>query len=71
MTDLEDVFHYLRIQVDHDVSEKITFCQSIYLKKELDCFKMTDCKPAFIPMDPGVENFLLPYNGNVNKEITK
>ena len=71
MTDLGDVSDYLRMQVDHVVGEKITFCQSIYLKKILDCFKMTDYKPAFIPMDPGVANFLLSYNGNVNKETTK
>ncbi len=41
MTDLGDISHYLEIQVDYVVKEKITFYQSIYLKKILDQFKMT------------------------------
>ena len=71
MTDLGDISHYLGMQVDHVVSEKITLCQSTYLKKIFDRFKMTECKPAFIPIDPGVANSLLPYNGNANKETIK
>ena len=71
MTDLGDISHYLGMQVDHVVGEKITLCQSTYLKKVLDRFKMTECKPASIPMDPGVANSLLPYDGNADKETIK
>ncbi len=71
MTDLGDISHHLGMQVNHIVGEKITLCQNTYLKKVLDCFKMTECKPAFIPIDPGVANSLLPYNGNVDKNTIK
>ena len=71
MTDLGDISHYLGMQVDHIVGERITLCQSTYLKKVLDRFKMTECKPASIPMDPGVANSLLPYDGNADKETIK
>ncbi len=55
------------MQVDHVVGKKIILCQSTYLKKVLDRFKMTECKPASIPMNPGVANFLLSYNRNADK----
>ncbi len=71
MTDLGDIFHYLGIQVDHVVGERITLCQSTYLKEVLDRFKMTECKPASIPMDPGAANSLLPYDENTDKETIK
>lgn len=71
MTDLGDVSHYLGMQVDHFIGEKITFCQSTYLRKVLNRFKMTECKPASIPMDSGVANSLLPYDGNADKETIK
>ncbi len=71
MTDLRDISHYLGMQVDHFVGERITLCQSTYLKKILDRFKMTECKPASIPMDTGVANSLLPYDGNADKETIK
>ena len=51
MIDLRDISHYLRIQINHIVGKKITFYSSTYLKKVLDYFKMTECKPASIPMD--------------------
>ncbi len=59
------------MQVDHVVSKKITLCQSIYLKKVLNYFMMTECKPASIPMDPWVANFLLPYDENADKKTMK
>ncbi len=71
MTDLGVIFRYLGIQVNHVVGERITLCQSTYLKKVLDRFKMTECKPASIPMDPEVANSLLPYDGNADKETIK
>lgn len=42
MTISADVSHYLEMQVDHIISEKITLCQITYLKKVLDCFKITE-----------------------------
>ena len=71
MIDLGDIFHYLKMQVDHVVGEKITFCQSTYLKKVLNHFKMTKCKPASILIDPGVVNFLLLYDRNTDKKTIK
>ena len=71
MTDLEDISHYLGMQVNHIVGKKITLCQSTYLKKVLDHFKMTECKLALVPMNPRVANSLLPFNGNADKETIK
>ncbi len=71
MTDLGDISYYLRIEIDHVVGEKITLCQSTYLKKILDRFKMTECKPVSIPMNPGVANSLLPYDENADKTTIK
>ena len=71
MTDLGDVSHYLGMQVDHVIGKKITLCQSIYPKKVLDRFKMTEYKPASISIDPGVANSLLLYDSNADKETTK
>lgn len=71
MMDLGDVSHYLGIQVDHVVGVKTTLCQSTYLNKVLDHFKMTECKLFSIPIDPGVANSLLLYDGNIDKKTTK
>lgn len=71
MTDFGDVSHYLEIHVNHVAGEQITLCQSTYLKKVLDRFKMIECKPASIPMDLGVANSLLFYNRNVDKRTIK
>lgn len=71
MTNLGDIFHYLEMQVNHVIDEKFTFCQSTYLKKTPDRFKMTKCQSASILIDLGVANFLLLYHGNANKEIIK
>ncbi len=58
-------------QVDYVVGERITLFPSTYVKEVLDRFKMTECKPASIPMDLGVANSLLPYNRNADKETIK
>ena len=71
MTDLGDISHYLRIEFNHVVGEKITLCQSTYLRKVLNRFKITEFKPASVPMNPGVANSLLPYDGNADKETIK
>ncbi len=71
MTDLGDISHYLGMEVDYVVGEKITLCQRTYLKKVLDRFKMTRCKPATVHMNPGVANSLLPYDGNADKATIK
>lgn len=71
MTDLGDILYYLGMQVNHFIGKKITFCQSTYLKKILDYFKITDCKPTSISMSPRIANSLLPYNRNDNKKTIK
>ncbi len=71
MTDLSDISHYLGMEVDYIVGEKITLCQSTYLKNVLDWFKITGCKPATVPMSPGVATYLLLYDGNVDKVTIK
>ena len=58
MTDLGDISHYLGMEVDYILREKITLRQSTYLKKVFDHFEMTDCKPASLLMNPGVANSL-------------
>ena len=67
MTDLGDISHYLGMEVDYVVGEKITLCQSTYLKKVLVRFKMTGCKPVTVPMNPRVANFLLPYDNGTSQ----
>ncbi len=71
MTDLGDISYYLRMEVDDVVGEKITFSQSTYLKKMLDWFKMTECKPATVSMNLGVANSLLSYDVNTDKATIK
>ena len=71
MTDLGNIFNYQGMQFDHVVGETIALCQSTYLQKVLDRFKMTEYKPVSIPMDPGDANCLLPYNRNAEKKTIK
>ncbi len=67
ITDQGNISHYQGMEVDYVLGEKVTLCQSTYLKKGLDRFKMTRCKLATVPMQPGIANSLLPYNGNADK----
>lgn len=71
MTDLEDISHYLEMQVDYVIGKKITFCQSTNLRKVLDGLKMSESKLTSISIDSGVANSLFFYNGNANKKIIK
>lgn len=59
------------MQVNHVTGKKITLCQNTYFKKVLNCFKMTECKPASILMNSRVTNSLLLYNKNADKETIK
>ncbi len=53
MTDLGDVSYYLGMEVDVNLGKKtITLRQSTYLKKVLERYGMSDCKPAEIPISP-------------------
>ncbi len=57
MTDLGDASHYLGMEVDVNLGQKsITLRQSTYLKKIHEQYAMSDCKPAKIPISPGVAN---------------
>lgn len=58
MTDFGDISHYLGIEMDYILRNKITLCQRTYLKKIFNCFDMIDCKPANLPMKLGVTNSL-------------
>lgn len=59
MTDLGDDSHYLGMEVDTDMRKKtITLRQSTYLKKILVRYGIRDCRPAKIPISPGVANSL-------------
>ena len=62
MTNLGDVSHYLGMEVDVEVRKTIKVTQVTYMKKVLKRFGMQDCRPASIPMDPGVASSLLPYD---------
>ncbi len=59
MTNLGGISHYLGMEVDVDVGRKISWRQTIYPKKVLERFQMTDCKPTSVPMNPGLANSLL------------
>lgn len=62
MTDLGDVSHYLGMEVDVDLNKKtITLRQTTYLKKILERYGMSNCRPAKIPISPGVANSLFTY----------
>ncbi len=71
MTDLGDISLYLGMEVDYVFGDKITLCQSSYLKKILERFKITRCKPATVFIKPGVANSLFFYDGNAQKATIK
>ncbi|SLM41442.1 Reverse transcriptase, RNA-dependent DNA polymerase [Lasallia pustulata] len=69
MTDLGKVLHYLGMEVDNNVEKKtITLCQSTYLKKIVSHYGLEGCRPAKIPMSPGVPNSLDPNTGQATKD---
>ncbi len=59
MTNSGEVSHYLGMEVDVKVRKQISFWQTVYLKKILERFQMTDCKPVSVPMNQGVANSVL------------
>ncbi len=68
MIDLGDVSHYLGMAVDVDLGKNtITLRQSIYLEKILGRYGMSDCRPAKIPISPGVANSLTTYPDQAEK----
>lgn len=71
MTNLEDIFHYLEMQVDYVIGKKITFCQSIYFKKIFHCFKIIKYKPFSNAINLKVASFLFYYNRNTDKKTIK
>ena len=72
MTDLGKVSHYLGMEVDIDVKNKrITLRQSTYLRKIVAKYGLANCKPARLPMSPGVPNSLDPFDGQADKKTVK
>ena len=71
MTNLADFSYYLGMQIDYVIGKKITLCQSTYLRKVIDCLKMSECKPALVLMNLRVAILLLPFDGNADKESIK
>ncbi len=68
MTDLGDVSHYLGMEVDVNLGKRtINLRQSTYLKKILERYGTSDCKPAKIPISPGVANSLIGYENQAEK----
>ncbi len=70
MTDLGEISHYLGMEVDVE-TEKILLRQTTYIKKILERFQMTDCKPSSIPMNPGVANFHLASEHQADRTTIK
>ncbi len=59
MPNLGEISQYLGMEVDVE-TKKISWWQTNYLKKILDRFQITECKPTFIPVNLGKTNSLFP-----------
>ncbi len=70
MTDLGEISYYLGMEVDVE-TERISLRQTTYIKKILERFQMTDCKPSSIAMNPGVANSLLPSEHQADRTTIK
>ncbi|SLM38385.1 Reverse transcriptase, RNA-dependent DNA polymerase [Lasallia pustulata] len=69
MTDLGEVSHYLGMEIDNNVEKKIvTLLQSTYLKKIVSHYGFEGCRPAKVPMSPGVPNSLDPNTSQATKD---
>ena len=69
MTNLDEVLHYLGIEVYNNVEKKIiTLRQSTYLKKIVSRYSLEGCRPAKVPMSPGVPNSLDLNTGQATKD---
>lgn len=71
MTNLKEISYYFGMEVDVEVEKKISLCQTTYLRKILECFQMTDCKPAFVSMSPNVANSLLSVDSQAEQATMK
>ncbi len=71
MTILGEVSHYLGMEVDVEVGKQISLRQTVYLKKILKRFQMTDCKTVSVPMNPGVANSLIPSDQQADRATIK
>ncbi len=71
MTNLGEVSHYLGIEVDVEVGKQISPRQTVYLKKILERFQMTDCKPVSVPINESVANFHLPSDQQADRATIK
>ena len=60
MTDLEEISHYLKMQVNVE-DNFLTFRQITYLIKLLNRFNMIDCKSISTLMESGISNSLTKY----------
>ncbi|SLM34525.1 Reverse transcriptase, RNA-dependent DNA polymerase [Lasallia pustulata] len=66
---IHEVLHYLGMEVDNNVEKKIiTLCQSTCLKKIVSHYGLKGCRPAKIPMSPGVPNSLDPNTSQATKD---
>ena len=59
------------MEVDVEIGKKISLRQTTYLGKILERFQMFDCKPALVPMNPGVVNSLVPSEQQADKATIK
>lgn len=71
MTNLEKISHYIGIEVDVEIGKKISFRQTTYLKKILECFQMVDCKPASVFMNLGMANVLFLSEDQADRATIK
>ena len=71
MTNLREVSHYSGMEVDVEVGKQVSFRQTVYLKKLLELFLMTDCKPVSISMNPGRANSLLASDQHADRTKIK
>ncbi len=66
MKDLGELHFFLGMEVERNRDEKLLRINQIkYLKEILKCFRMEECKPIGVPLDPKVK---LQRNANGNDE---
>ncbi len=70
ITNLGEISHYLDMEVDIE-TERISLRQTTYIKKILERFQMTDCKPSSILMNPGMANSLFPSKHQADRTTIK
>ena len=70
MTDLEEISHYLKMQVNVE-NDFLTLRQITYLIKLLNRFNMIDCKSIRIFMKSEISNSLTKYEQQANQTTIK